>query len=214
MSKQKAPSIPTPPQYQLDPIAQGVPKDLYSLGTKLTNFDFSGNLSPLQDTISLDPQSSQLALQTAQGALQPKYNDIITQLRNEAAANNQLESSTFTDALAKNAFNLQSQYQGITASAALDDRQRALQNRIGLFGSGLDTLSNSGGLAQGNQNSLNQFNLSNYENQVAAALAGQKQSRGGLLGALTGGAGGALAGLALSPFTGGSSLLLAGVGGG
>ena len=210
MSKQKAPDLPAAPTYQADPTAQAVPKDLYSLGTKLTNFDFSGGLSPLQDTINYNPQQTQLALQSAQGYLTPAYNDLIQQTRNEAAANNQLESSTYTDALARNAFNLESQYQGITANAALHSAQTALQNRLSLFGTGLNTLESAGSQAQGNQSALNNFNLANYENQVAVALSKQK-SNGGFLGGLTGAAGGALSGFALGGHIG---AVVGGIGGG
>lgn len=212
--KNGTPDLPATPTYQADPTAQAVPKDLYSLGTKLTNFDLSGGLSSLQDTINYQPQQTQLALQSAQGFLTPAYNDLVQQTRNEAAANNQLESSTYTDALAKNAFNLQSQYQGITANAALQSAQQAIQNRLSLFGTGLNTLESAGGMAQGNQSALNNFNLENYQNQVAATLASQKQKSGGLFGALTGGVGGALAGAALAAPTGGLSMLAGGLLGG
>lgn len=205
--------LPATPTYQTDPIFQQGYQGLSQYANRLLNFDFSGNLSPLQDTISLNPQSTQLALSAAQGFLQPQYDQSVRDLRNEAAANNQLQSSTFTDALSRNANTLNSQYQGIASNAALQDQQRALQNRLSLFGTGLDTLQTATNFGFQNQNSQNTFNLENYQNEVAKALAGQGQQSGGLFGGLLGAGGGALAGLALAPFTGGSSLLLAGAGG-
>lgn len=146
----------------------------------------------------------------ASGFLSPEFDRTIQQIKNEAAANNQLESSTFTDALSRAAENLNSQFQGITAQAALDDRSRALSNRLSLLGTGLNTLQSATAFAGDSESKVNQFNLENYQNQVAKALAEAKQSKGGLFGGLTGAAGGAALGIALAPFTGGLSLGLTG----
>ena len=213
MGKKKSPELPPPPTFQADPNLSKATTGLLDYGNRLTNFDFSGNLSPLQDTINPNPQTTQLALQYAQGSLQPAFNDTLTQIRNEAANAGALESSTFTDAITKAGTNLDSQYQAIVAQAGLADAQQANTNRVGLFGTGLNAISSAGGLAGTSQGQVNQFNLDNYNNQVASALSSQKSSSGGLLGGLLGGGGGILAGLALAPFTGGSSLLLAGLGG-
>lgn len=110
--------------------------------------------------------------------------------------------------MARNQQNYQSQLLGITAGAALEDRSRALQNRIGLFGTGLNSLQTGATLAGQSQDQQNQFNLANYQNEVARVLAGQAPANGGLMGALTGGAGGLALGAALAPFTGGASLFL------
>ena len=213
MGKSKAPSLPNTPEFFSDQRFQGGTDDLFDLGGRLTNFDFSGGLSPLQDTIDLDPEVSKLALQFAQGSLTPAFNrqrqDSVNQLANLGA----LESSTTSNAFAQQDENLNSQFQSIVAGASLDDRSRALNNRIGLFGTGLNTLSGATEFAGQNQQQRNNFNIQNFENIIAKALGEQKSQKGGFMGALTGGAGGAALGLALAPFTGGSSLLLAGLGG-
>lgn len=181
-------------------------------GRGLTSGDFTGSRSWLADLVDYDPRSTKLALESAKGFLQPQFNDIVQQIRNEAAANNQLESSTFTDALAKNASNLESQYQGIASNAALNDLNQAKSNKLGLYEFGANLMNTGTGYAQGESNSKNQFNLTNYENQVAAALAGQKTASpmfGGLGTALGVGLGALLA----LP-TGGLSVLAgAGLGG-
>jgi hypothetical protein len=176
------------------------------LARQLLGGNFSGDLSSLSDLVSYDPRSTQLALASAQGFLTPQYNDIRNQAVQDATNANALNSSTFTDALAKNAFNLESQYQGIANQAALNDLNQAKSNRLNLFQYGGDLLNSQTGLGLQSQGQENQFNLENYQNMVAKTLAGQKSQSGGFLGALTGGAGGALAGIALAPFTGGLSL--------
>ncbi len=211
MGKNNTPQLPSTPTYQTDPVFQKGYQSLYDIGSQLTKGDFSGNLSWLNPTVNNN--NSALALASAQGILAPQFRDTLNQITQSAAANGQLESSTFGDALARSQSDLNSQFQSIVSNQAINDSNQSNQNRLSLFGSGLDTLNQATNYGFGNQNSENQFNLNNYSNQVAAALAGQKQSNGGLLGGLMGAGGGALAGLALAPFTGGSSLLLAGLGG-
>lgn len=180
------------------------------LGNRLTNFDFSGNLAPLADTVNLDPEVTKLALQFAQNSLTPAFRDTVTGLKNEAANAGALESSTFTDALSKAGQDLNSQFQAITSGAALDDRSRALNNRIGLFNEGTGLIDRSTGYGLQNQGQQNQFNLNNYDNQVAQAVNNQKQQSGGWSGALQGAAGGAMAGSAFGPW----GAIIGGVGGG
>jgi len=45
-------SLPKPPSYFEDPNFMSGVDQLLGLGGKLTNFDFSGSLSPLQDVIT------------------------------------------------------------------------------------------------------------------------------------------------------------------
>lgn len=207
----KKPKIPDAPQFFSDPRFQGGINDLLDLGGRLTSFDFSGNLSPLQETIDLDPEVTDLALEFAQNTLAPSFRNQRQNTVNELANLGALESSTTANALANIDTDLASQQQAIVSGAALEDRNRALQNRIGLFGTGLDVTQAGTAAAGQNQANRNNFNISNYQNQVAAAI-GSEESRGGIAGALTGALG---AGLAATGFGAplGLGLLAAGAGG-
>lgn len=209
MGKNNNPSLPATPTYQTDPIFNSGYQDLSKYANQLISGNYSG-LGGIGDAVSLHPQSTQLALQSAQGFLQPQYAQSNLDIQNQAIANNQNTSSTFTDALAKNANTLNSQYQGIATNAALQDAQTARQNQIGLLGTGLNTLQSSTNFGLQNQQDENQFNLENYSNQVAQALSSQKQQNGGFLGALTGAAGGALGGSSFGPI----GAIAGGIGGG
>lgn len=175
MGKSKALELPATPTYQTDPIFQKGYQDLSGFANQLIKGDYSG-FGGLQDATSLHPETTQLALQAAQGFLQPQYAQSNLDIQNMAIANNQNTSSTFTDALAKNAFNLNSQYQGIATNAALQDAQSARTNRIGLFGTGLEALSGATGFGLQNQGQENQFNLENYSNLVAKAIQDNKNA--------------------------------------
>lgn len=190
MSKKKLPA-PNPP------TLSNFTADLGGFGRQAANLDFNNPM--MREAISTDPEVTKLALQYAQNALTPAWEANLKNIRNEAANAGALQSSTFTDALTTAGKDLQSQYQAITTNAALEDRSRALNNRVSLFGNGLNAI----GSAAGQEN---QFNLANYENQLAAWELNKKQQRGGLMGGLTGAAGGAMIGLALAPFTGGLSI--------
>ncbi len=193
--------LPATPKYFEDPQFKSGLDELFGLGGKLTNFDFSGNLSPLKDTININPD----VLSGFFSSLQPYYNQMRRGTMNELAATNQLESSVTANRLGQIDTDMANTLQGYTSQLI----QQALQNRISLFGTGLNTISGATGLAGTNQSQRNQFNLSNYENEVAAALAG-KDSSGGLMGGLTGAAGGAMGGASLgallAPFTAGLSI--------
>lgn len=215
-AKKEELKLPATPTYQNDPIFQQGYQSLFNDANKLIRGDYS-SFGGLQDVTSLNPETTQMALQAAQGFLQPQYNQSNLDIQNMAIANNQNTSSTFTDALAKNAFNLNSQYQGIATNAALQDAQTARAARLGLFETGLNTLTQATGFGFQKQANENQFNLENYSNLVAKAVNDQKASKGGIMGGLMGAGGGAMLGLALAPFTGGLSLAatagLAGAGG-
>lgn len=187
-------SLPPTPTYEQNPyFSGGGIGDLYSLGNKTASGDFTGNLAWLAPTV--DQNQSGNALSYAQGLLQPQFRDTLQQIDNNAAANNQLNSSTYTDALARSQSDLNSQYQSIVSAQAIQDTQQSNANRLSLFGTGLNTINsavNYGGQAE---NSLNSFNLQNYQNQVAAALLTQNQS-GGLMGGIMGAIGGGLGGFA------------------
>ena len=197
MSKKKTPELPPAPTFQAEPNVQPNINTLSGLGNRLTSFDLSGDLSPLQDTINLDPEVTRLAMQFAQNSLTPAFNRLRTDTTNQLANLGALESSTTSNAFAQMDSDLASQFQAITAQAGLDDRARALQNRLGLFGTGLNTLESATNLGLNQQGQMNNFALNNYQNQVASILGSQGSDRGGLFGGLTGGIGGALGGFAL-----------------
>lgn len=218
MAKNKGLQLPQAPTYYQNSNVNPNIDFASGVGKQLLNSDYTGGLSGLSDLVSYNPLSTQLALQSAQGFLTPQYNEIRNQAVQDATNSNSLNSSTFTDALAKNSFNLQSQYQGIASQAALTDKYQADQNKIGLFEYGGDLLNQTSQTGLNQSGQQNQFNLENYQNQVAATLAGQKQKGGGFLGGLTGGVGGAILGGLLAVPTGGLSIgvgaLLGGLGGG
>lgn len=210
MGKNKGLQLPATPTFKADPTAAtGIP-DLLKYGQEAASGDFGGRLSWLSPTVNAN--NSSLALSAAQGLLQPQFRDTLTQISNQAAANGQLNSSTFTDALARSQSDLNSQYQSIVSQQAIADANQSNANRLNIFGTGLDTIQNASQLGLSNQGQENQFNLSNYENQVAAAIAGKKQSGSGY-----GGLGTALGiglGALLAAPTGGMSLMMgAGLGG-
>lgn len=184
--------LPNPPDFYEDSNFSSGLNDIFSESTRLRNLDFSGN--PLmQETIDLDPEVTNLALQYAQNSLNPTFSRNRQNTINELANLGALESSTTADALARSDYDLNSQLQAITAQAALGDRERALTNRMGLFGTGLNLLNSGTNFGLQNQGMRNQFNMSNYENQVAKVLA-EQEDKGGLSGALTGAIGGGLSG--------------------
>jgi len=203
--KSKAPSIPAAPKYKTDPRYAKSWDELFGLGKRLTNFDFSGGLSPLQDTININPD----VVKGYFSSLQPYYRELRNRSVAELAANNQLESSVTANRFGQIETDIADRLQGYTSGLI----QNALQNRINLFGTGLNAISGATGYGLQNQGQLNQFNLANYENQIAAILGNQKPSTGGLWGGLTGAAGGAMAGSAAGPWGAVAGGILGGLGG-
>lgn len=208
------PNLPPVPEFKEDPrFTEGL-ADLFGLGRSLTSFDFSGDLSPLQDVISTSPEATSLFLQGLQAELSPILRDARKATLNELAANNQLQSSLTANRLAELEGDYQSELVRQATQFGIADINRAFQNRVGLFGTGLNTLSTGTGFAHQLQQLENQFNLTNYQNRVAKAIAEQEPASGGLFGGLTGGIGGALIGGLLAAPTGGLSIAMgAGLGG-
>ena len=169
---------------------------LSELGGRLTSFDFGGELSPLQETIDLDPEVTRLALDFAQNSLAPSFRRTRQNTINELANLGSLTSSTTSNAFAQQDFDLNQQMQAITSQAALGDRERALQNRLGLFGTGLNTLESATGLGLNQQGQQNNFAQRNFENQIALNQLNQS-NQGGFIGGAIGALGGGLAGFAL-----------------
>lgn len=192
MGKKQSPQLPAPPTYQQNSNLNPNISFGSDYTKQLLSGDLTGNLSWLQPLVN--PNNSANSLSYAQGLLQPQFRDNLQQISNSAAVNGQLESSTFTDALARSQSDLNSQYQSIVSQQAINDSNQGNTNRLNLLNQGLGGLQNFTQDAQNQTNSENAFNLENYQNLVAQAINNQKQANGGLTGALTGALGGAAAG--------------------
>ena len=217
MGSKKKPSLPESPAipaYQSDPKLTQRIDDAYGLGGRVSSFDFTGNLAGLQDTVSYSPQMTTLFLQGLRAELDPIYSDMRRDTINRLAASNQLESSVLPSALSDIEQNQQNQYIQQSTQFGINDINRAMQNKLALFGTGLglQQYATSAGIDQ--QNAANQFNLQNYQNAASkwdmdsARIMNEYEATGGLGGAFSGGIGGALMGIGLAPFTGGASLAL------
>ena len=208
MAKKKSPTLPNVPQYREDPrFTQGL-ESLFGLGGRLTSFDFTGDLSPLAETISTSPEMTKLFMEGLRLEMDPIMADTRQDIINQLAASGQLESSTTANKLFETEQRYGKGLQQMGTQFGIADIERAMRNRIGLFGAGLDVTQTATGMAGEEGQFRNQWNLANYENIMAKFLGEQKQERGGLFGGLMGGAGGALAGLALAPLTGGASMAI------
>lgn len=214
MGKAKAPQLPPTPTFYQDPLVGQANQSMFNLGQGLTSGSIYDQNPGLAEAVNMNPQITQLTLQGLQAQLAPQLRDSRQNMINQLEANNQLTGSTTASSLGQIQTDYESQLVNAGAQAGIADINRALSNRVALFGTGLNTIQAAGGGAQTAQNAQNAFNLDNYQNQVAKVLGEQKQQSGGLLGGLTGGIGGALAGVALAPITGGTSLMMAGLGGG
>ncbi len=168
MGKNQQLQLPPTPTYQQPQLGMANNSLLSDYGKHLSSGDFSGNLSWLKPTINNN--NSALALSAAQGVLQPQFRNTLQQINNNAAANNQLNSSTYTDALARSQSDLNSQYQSIVSNQAINDNNQSNQNRLSLFGQGLNTLQGTIGNDVGMTQNQNSFNLENYQNQVATTI--------------------------------------------
>ena len=220
MSKDKT-SIPSAPSFQTDPNvgwSQDRLKEQYGYLMNGLTKD-GGSLSGLLgDAINVSPEVSRLSQQYAQSQLDPAYRTQRQDMINTLEANNQLTGSTTGSQLQNLSNDYLSSLTGMQAQYGLADVNRALNNRMQLYTTGLNVGQNVGQAGLQNQEQMNSFALSNYENQVAASLAGQ-QSSGINWGQLGGMALGAGAGALLAAPTGGMSVgmgaaLGAGLGGG
>ncbi len=199
MSKQKAPSLPSTPTYFQDPLVSQANQSQFNLGQGLTSGSIYNENPGLAEAVNMNPQMTQLMLQGLQaqlaGPLRQQRQDTINTLE----ANNQLTGSTTASALGNIDTDYSNQLVTAGANAGMADINRALANRVALFGTGLNAIQSSGQGAQAASNAQNSFNLDNYQNQVAKVLGEQKQKSGGFMGGLTGAAGGAMAGSMFGP---------------
>jgi len=197
MAKNKSPDLPAVPEYAEDPrFTEGLDQ-LFNLGGRLTEFDFSGGLSPLQDTVSTSPKTTELFLQGLKAQLDPIFRDLRAKTVGELAASNQLESSVATNRMAQLESDITGQFTQQATAFGLADTERALRNRIGLLTTGINTTAGATELAQRSQEFENRFNLENYENRVAKAFNDFDPGPsifGGITGAIQGGISGFQAG--------------------
>jgi len=200
----KGAGAPGAPDYYQNPIVNENINWASGIGKQLTRLDLTGDLSNLSPLIQNDPEVTKLALQYAQQSLTPAWNDTIRNIRNEAANSGALTSSTFTDAITGAGQDLQSQFQAITTQAALADRERALSNMMTLSGTGINTVNAATGMAQDEQNAQNQFNLQNFENQLAEWQLNKESNGLGAIGTALGGIGGFMVGGPAGAMTGAS----------
>lgn len=168
MGKNQQLELPTPPTQYVNPLQRDDIAYQSGIGHDLTSGNLNGNLSWLQPLLNNNNGAN--ALSAAQGTLQPQFRDTLQQINNQAAANGQLNSSTYTDALARSQSDLNSQYQSIVSQQAINDSNQNNQNRLNLFGSGLNTLQQGIGNEQQDSGATNQFNLQNYDNLVAQTI--------------------------------------------
>lgn len=189
---------------------------MYGLGKRITGFDFTGDLAGMQDVINYSPQMTTMFLQGLKAQLEPEYAAMRRDTINTLAAQGQLDSSVLPAALAEIEQNKQNQYIQQSTQFGLADIQRAMQNRMSLFGTGLNTMQYGTEATAAEQARLNQFNLQNYGNAAkkwemeAANTMWQYNPTGGIMGAATGGLSGALGGASAGP----AGMLLGGLGGG
>lgn len=210
-------SLPSVPEFYTDPNYTWSQDALKGQSNYLLNGltqDGQTLTGLLGDAVNLSPDTSRLATERYIAEQAPVYRRGLQDITNTLEANNQLTGSTTASALG----NLQADYMaGLTsanANQALADIDRALANRVALYGTGMNVTSTVGTNALSNQAQRNQFSLSNYDNQVASALASQPEPTGGFSGFLQGAFGGGLAGLATgNPYIAAAGALTGGLAG-
>lgn len=205
-------SMPAAPKFKPDPNvawSQDRLKEQYGYlmdGLTKEGQSLTGGLG---EATNISPEISRLSMQYAQSQLDPRYRQQKQDMINTLEANNQLTGSTTASSLANMSNDYLSSLTGMQAQYGIADVNRALDNRVQLYTTGLNVGQNVGAAGLSNQNQMNQFALANYENQVAAAMANQ-DSGSWLGGAGTGAMVGGLAGALLAVPTGGLSIAAGG----
>lgn len=198
--------FPDAPEYWSDPNVAWSQDNLKSQYSYLMNglTTEGGSLGGLMgDTVSFNPQITQLALEQMQAQLAPSYRQGGQDIVNQLEANNQLTGSTTASSLGNYQADYMSQLTAATANAGIQDINRALQNRVSLYGTGLNTAQVVGANALNNQSQRNNFALGNYDNQVAQILGNEPPQTGGTSGAIQGAIGGGMAGFSMGGLYGG-----------
>ena len=191
MGGSKKPERPAVPEFQEDPrIDKGIDQ-LFNYGTDAANLNFKG---PLAETIQTSPEMTTLYLQGLRAELEPIFRDERQNSINKMAAQGQLSGSTLPSELGRIESDLQNKYITQTSNFGMADINRAMQNRVSLYGTGLNTINRATGLAGNQQDATNKFALQKFENELALNELARKDGSGGWGGALQGALGGAAAG--------------------
>ena len=166
MGKNSKPDYPAPPEYEEDPrVSEGIDQ-LFDLGTKAVNLDFTGKLA---ETIETSPQMTELYLKGLRAKLDPIFKKQQRATTNRLAAQGQLAGSTTASALGEVEQNIQNQYVQQTSEFGMADIDRAMRNRMELHGRGLEAIG-AGTTGAANENARkNDFALNNYQNKIAYA---------------------------------------------
>lgn len=188
---------------------------LFGLGERLTSFDFTDELAPLMDTVSLSPRTTALFLTGLKSQLDPIFSDVRQETINRLAASNQLESSVLPSELGR----IEERQRGLFTQAGtqfgLADTERALRNRLSLFGTGLQTTESAINLAGSAEERKGRFEQQGFENRLGLNLLEESRQPGGFFGALKGGIGAGAAGFAMGgPIGAGVGMLAGGLAGG
>lgn len=201
MGKSKSPSVPSAPSFQPDPYVQKTQALLFPTAEGLVKGNFLNPNDPtvgfLNPLVTQNNEYTRRAIDLASRDTIETQDKAYRQIINELAANNQLQSSVTGNRLGDLQESFARDLSDINTKFYLADVERSLGNISDLFKTGLNTGQAVGNIALQNQQQINSFNLSNYENQLAASLASQGPSRGGLLGGVLGAVGGGLGGFAL-----------------
>jgi hypothetical protein len=200
----KKSSVPEAPKFQTDPNvgwSQDRLKEQYGYlmnGLTQPGQSLSGGLG---EATNISPEISRLSMQYAQSQLDPQFRINRQNTINDLEANNQLTGSTTASALGNLDADYMASLTGMQAQYGIADVNRALNNRVQLYTTGLNVGQNVGTQGLANQEQMNSFALSNYENQVAAAMMGQ-QSNAGTWGSIGGAVIGAGIGTLVAPGVG------------
>lgn len=227
MGGSSSPSLPAPPEFQVDPDLAITKRTLGATGLNLVGGGFipgvsvnlprryqgevGSDLSHLYPLVELNPEATQTAVNLASRDVIRMRNDAQQSILNQLEANNQLTSSVTGDALSELNREFSADISDIATTFYLADVERSMQNRYNLFQLGLQTTGQAAQVGLGNQSQMNQFALDNYSNQVAYAMSQEEASNAGLLGGGIGTLAGAAIGTAIAPGVG--TVIGAGIGG-
>jgi hypothetical protein len=177
------------PSFYVDPFLAKNQQGLYDESVGLTSGNFSNLGSNMQEAINLSPDISRLATERYVAAQAPAYRTGLQNITNTLEANNQLTGSTTGSTLQNYENDYMSGLTAANAEAAIADVNRALQNRMTLYGLGMQGYQVGGNMALENQSQRNLFNLSNFDNEFGLSLMNQQQNAGkySTIGGLLGG---------------------------
>lgn len=186
MGKKSSPELPPVPTFQANANVSPNIDFLSSVGKGLASGNFMNASDPqlgfLNDLVSLNPEATQRAVQLASRDTVDIRNKAQQDFLNQLEANNQLTSSVTGNRLSDLNEAFSSDIADIATNFYLADVNRAFSNTASLFELGLNTTGNATNLGLNDQGQRNEFALQNYNNQLAASLAGQKSGSGGFLG--------------------------------